>query len=87
MTEYERCKQTNDDARREIIAKFNAGKAIRDIKTNLSKNKAVIDIIRVYKKPGRVNSLKTRITRYEKINVEIKEGINKIITYDAYTTL
>jgi transposase len=73
MTEYERVKHTNDAVRKQIVAKFNAGKSIREISNDVEvKYRTVVNIIRVYNKTGRVNSLKKRMIRKKKINGEIK---------------
>jgi len=83
-----RKKQLNDEIRRLICEKYDAGKGQKTISEELDLNYNTVNtVLRLYKSNGRIVSLKRRKPKTKKISNEIEQYVKDKISDDASITL
>lgn len=81
-------KQMSDDMRKKIVLKYETGKTAHEIAVELEINKKTVEtVLMVFKKTGRINSIKKRAPKQKKITTNIKEYIKRLIEDDCSITL
>jgi transposase len=83
-----RKKQHSDETRQKVISKYETGKTPSMIAEDLElEYEAVRSIIKIYKRDGRVESIKKRTPTRKKVNSEIENFIKTKIEQDVSITL